>query len=123
MRNLFYVFLSIILGVTGQLLIKYGLSKMGGAIQGQVGEIARGIVFALRNPFVVLGFISYFLSAASWLIVLSRVDLSYAYPMVSLGFVFVLIGSRFVPPVEAFGLARILGTLIICAGVVLVARS
>jgi drug/metabolite transporter (DMT)-like permease len=121
LRNLFYLFLSVFLGVSGQFLIKHGLYRVG-SIEGTIPEMLRSIAFAMRNPFILMGFISYFMSASSWLILLSRVELSYAYPMVSLGYVFVVIASRFILG-EAVTLSRLLGTIVICAGVILVARS
>ena len=77
---------------------------------------------AIANKFVVLGFLCYALSAASWLVILSRVELSYAYPLISIGYILVMILSKhlFNESVTSF---RIAGTLLICAGVVLLMRS
>lgn len=68
------------------------------------------------------GIISYGVSFLLWIKVLSKVELSYAYPMVSLGYVLVMIFSYFffkenVTPI------RILGVAFIMIGVILVARS
>ena len=60
--------------------------------------------------------------ALAWILVLRRMDLSYAYPFLALNFVLIALVSRFflgetVPPM------RWVGILIICGGILLVARS
>jgi len=57
-----------------------------------------------------------------WIKVLSKVELSYAYPMVSLGYVLIMIFSYFFFK-ENITPIRIVGVVLIMIGVVLVARS
>ncbi|MBC2425350.1 SMR family transporter, partial [Clostridium beijerinckii] len=66
--------------------------------------------------------ISYGLSFLLWIKVLSKVELSYAYPMVSLGYVLVMLFSYFIFK-ENITPLRILGIAFIILGVILVARS
>lgn len=68
------------------------------------------------------GIISYGISFLLWIKVLSKVELSYAYPMVSLGYVLVMIFSYFFFK-ENITPIRILGVAFIMIGVILVARS
>lgn len=76
----------------------------------------------LTNLYVFSGLGMYVLGAGLWLYVLSRVDVSVAYPFVGLGFVMTMfLGWSFLN--EDVGLMRIGGTLLIVAGVVLVSRS
>ena len=56
-------------------------------------EILPRLLRAATNPFVVGGAVAYALSFALWLIVLTRVDLSYAYPLLSMGYVLVVVFS------------------------------
>jgi drug/metabolite transporter (DMT)-like permease len=64
----------------------------------------------------------YVLGAGLWLLVLSKVDVSLAYPFVGLGFIMtMLLGWLFLH--EGVGVERIIGTLLIAGGVVLVSRS
>jgi multidrug transporter EmrE-like cation transporter len=60
--------------------------------------------------------------AVLWLLVLARADLSYAYPLISLGFVVAAVFAHFVMG-ESLSTARIVGILLICGGVVAIARS
>ena len=74
------------------------------------------------NPFVVGGLALYALGAVVWLAVLAKVDVSAAYPFVGLGFILTMVmGYWFFG--EPLSTNRVLGTLLIVSGVVLVARS
>jgi drug/metabolite transporter (DMT)-like permease len=71
---------------------------------------------------VVFGLALYFLGALVWLLVLARVDVTMAYPFVGLGFILTMIlGAWFLSePVSAI---RIVGTLLVVAGVALISQS
>jgi multidrug transporter EmrE-like cation transporter len=71
---------------------------------------------------VVLGFALYLLSALSWLIILSRVDLSFAYPLISIGYILIMVLSRFMFN-EQLTTLRVAGTLMVCAGVFVISLA
>ena len=60
--------------------------------------------------------------ALAWIVVLSRWDLSYAYPFLALNFVLIALVSRLVLG-ESIPLIRWAGIAFICAGIVLISRS
>lgn len=120
-KNLLLIFGAVLLGVLGQLSMKHGMMKVR-LITGSVGDLAASLIKALGQPFVCAGFILYGVSALAWLVVLSRMELSFAYPMVSIGYVAVVILSRFLFG-EQVSVIRLVGTFVICLGVVLVSRS
>jgi len=76
----------------------------------------------LTEVFVLLGIFLYLISTIFWLAALSRVDLSYAYPMISIGYVLVLVLSWAIFN-ERLAFIRIAGVILICFGVLLVSRS
>jgi len=79
--------LAILIGVAGQLSLRFGMLRHP---EFRVLDMA-GV---LRNWPVLMGFICYGLSTVLYLQVLARIDLSLAYPTVSLGYVLVIIMSR-----------------------------
>ena len=81
------------------------------------------ILYAIAgNPFVLGGLLVYGLSAVVWLFVLARLDVSVAYPFVSLGFLVTMaLGCLLFG--EAFTTRKLLGTLVVMAGVWLVAAA
>jgi multidrug transporter EmrE-like cation transporter len=105
------------LGVVGQLLMKNGMNQVGAIDQFGLEIFAR----MFSNPFVILGFASYGVSSIVYLMALSRLDLSVAYPMVGIGYVLVVLLSWLVlrEPVSPL---RWLGALLIFAGVWLLGR-
>ena len=103
---------AILVGVAGQLLFKYGMTR-------RPGFRLRDIAVLTRDFPIVGGFCCYAVATLLYFQVLANLDLSVAYPTVSLGYVLVIIMSRvlFNEPVS---LTRWLAAIIICAGVVLV---
>ena len=73
-------------------------------------------------PRLALGLCMYGISTVLWLTALSRVELSYAFPFVSLSFIGIVVSARL-----AFGepatMARLLGSGMIVVGVLLVSLS
>lgn len=121
MKNLLLVIACVVLGVAGQLLLKHGMSADRDAVD-RASEVLPRLLKAARNPSVVSGFALYFLSAALWLIVLTRAELSWAYPLLSLGYVLVVVLSRLLFH-EAVTTARLLGALVVVVGVWLISRT
>ncbi len=112
---------SVITSVAGQTTIKLGVEHPDASSLGTSGALAL-IQFVLRSPLVLLGLFLYAISASAWIIVLSRVDLSYAYPFVALNFVLITIVSRLFLS-ETVPSLRWIGIGVICLGILLVARS
>jgi multidrug transporter EmrE-like cation transporter len=120
MKNFLMILVCVCLGVIGQFLLKHGMSS--GDVVDEVSEVMPRLLRAARNPVVILGFACYGLSAALWLIILTRADLSYAYPMLAMGYILVVVLSRFILN-EAVTPARALGTLVVAFGVWLISRT
>src|SRR4051812_23868855 len=118
---LLYILVSGILGVTGQILLKQGLAQLGPLTLAPDAMIGTVLSCAL-NPLIVLGLVVTVSGTFFWLITISRVDLSYAYPFASLNYVLVLVGSWLILG-EAPSAVRLVGVLAICSGVCLVART
>lgn len=106
------LFVAIFLGVIGQLLLKYGMNR-------QPDFQLTDVMALSRNLPVIGGFASYGISVLLYFKVLATLDLSLAYPTVSLGYVLVIIFSSifFKEPVS---LARWGAVGVICLGVAIV---
>lgn len=113
---------SILLSSTAQIMLKMGMSNNSVLSAIQSGSANITIKAIATNIYVIVGLALYFASAAVWLFVLAKVDVSVAYPFVGLGFVLTMLLAYFVNG-EALSAAKIIGTLCIAIGVVIVSQG
>lgn len=116
------ILLSVTITACAQLVLKAGMA--GASVQRAIaaGPGWRMLLAIALDPLVIGGLTLYFVAAAVWLFVLSKVEVSLAYPFVALGFVLTAVFGRIMFH-ETLSPARIAGTLLICGGVALLARS
>ena len=112
---------SVSLSAFAQIALKHGMSATATRDAMSAGGL-QAIAVILSNTFVLLGLVLYGLSMVFWLGVLSRIDVSQAYPFVGLGFLLTMAFGVLLLG-EAFSIQRSVGTLLVLAGVLLVARS
>lgn len=112
--------ISIMTGVLGQTSMKLGVSQGDsfGAIQGVVSLV----FLILRSPLILLGLVLYGIGALTWIAVLGRLNLSFAYPFLALNFVLIALISRLVLD-EPIPTVRWLGIGCICVGIYFVAKG
>ena len=115
------ILVDVALNVTGQLSLKYGMSKFGN-FSLSLSTLPPVFMKAATNVHVLLGLLCYGLGFMVWLIVLAKAEVSWAYPMISLGYVFTAILARLLLG-EAVSATRMAGILVTCLGVFLIARS
>ena len=118
MNVILIILAGILCASLGQVFWKLGMNAVG-AIDSLSFPT---IVMMFSSPLVLLGLCMYGLSTIFWLIALSQKDLSYVYPFIALTFIIVLLLSKFLLH-ENVGAYRIIGTLVIIAGLLLVIRS
>lgn len=121
LRYLAMLLTAVIISGTGEILLKYGMNQVG-VLSLNPSTLIHELWRTFTTPFVLLGFICIFGGSILWLAIISRVQLSYAYPMLSLGYIFVVLTSWIVLN-EQFPPMRLVGVLIIVMGVVVVART
>jgi drug/metabolite transporter (DMT)-like permease len=120
MQAVLSLIMSVTLGVVGQLFIKSGLNKLGPL------DFSTGLLNSYIRIFfsasVLVGLFIYFFGVFFWLYGLSKVDLSFAYPFVSLSYVLVFLASWWLFG-EHISALRWLGLGAICIGVYLISRT
>lgn len=121
MKSLMIILIAVSFASCGQLFLKQGILQVGD-INLSLRELFLILTKVFFTPFVLIGLICYGIGALLWLVVLSKIELSYAYPMVSLSYVIVVFGSIILFK-ESISLIRWIGLILICIGVYVVARS
>ncbi|MCP4574897.1 MAG: EamA family transporter [Deltaproteobacteria bacterium] len=120
-RYLPLILLGVLLNATAQLCLKQGMRQVGHFAFSLSNLAPIGFKVAL-NPFVFAGLVCYVVSVVVWLLALSRVEVSYAYPLLSVGYIVTAFAGQLFFG-EALGPMRWAGILVICLGVYLVTRS
>jgi drug/metabolite transporter (DMT)-like permease len=111
---------SVISVSTGEILLKYGLTKLGALDFG--GKAIESFTSIAMSPYIWAGLILFVMSSLLWLIAISKTELSYAYPLMGMGYAMVAFFSWLIFN-EALGALRILGIGVITLGVVMMSRS
>ena len=120
-RYLPLILLGVLLNAAAQLSLKQGMRTIGHFAFSLENIVPIGTK-ALINPFVFAGLLCYVISVIVWLMALSRVEVSYAYPLLSVGYIVTAFAGQFFFQ-EALGPVRWAGIVVICLGVFLVTRS
>ena len=115
------ILFGVLLNAMAQLALKQGMR--------QIGEFEFAMANALpigwqvgTNPFVALGLFCYVVSVGIWILVLARVEVSLAYPMLSMGYVVNALAAWWLFG-ENLSPSRIAGIVVICFGVWLISRT
>jgi multidrug transporter EmrE-like cation transporter len=116
-----FLLTGVLLNAGAQLLLKAGVKPLGSLSVEASTLLATGARVLTQWP-IVAGLACYVLSVAVWLVALSRVEVSVAYPMLSLGYVVNAVAAYWLFG-EALGPMRCAGIAIILVGVYVVART
>ncbi len=108
--------------VAGQLTLKAAMDRVGRIGGSQVSAAGETIMRVAKEPRLWIGLTLFGISAVFWLVVLSRVPLSVAYPSVGLSYIVVVGFSRFIQH-EHVPTLRWLGVLVIAIGIGLIGFS
>ncbi|WP_019451507.1 4-amino-4-deoxy-L-arabinose transferase [Cupriavidus sp. BIS7] len=116
-----FIFAGVLLNACAQLLLKAGVNAVGAITIDRATLFDTAFRVLTQWP-VIGGLTLYVVSVGVWIVGLSRVDVSIAYPMLSLGYVVNALAAWWLFG-EMIGPLRVAGILLILAGVFLIARS
>lgn len=116
-----YIASTIVFTVYSQVVMRWQVSQAGALPIDLMGKVKFvGLLFL--NPWVLSSIIATLFAGISWMLAMSRFEISYAYPWVSLNFILMLLfGVLFFS--ETFNSAKFLGTLLVIAGIVVISRN
>jgi len=111
----------VLLNAVAQLALKASVKDMGALSLTLNGAVPLAVRL-MSEPWLWVGLICYAVSVVIWILALSRVDVSIAYPMLSIGYIVNAIAA-WLWLGESLGAGRLLGIGIIVIGVFVLARS
>ncbi|MDW4550573.1 EamA family transporter [Defluviimonas sp. D31] len=122
MRQYFvFIVITVCLNAASQLLMKAGMSRVGEA-EFSRSKILSLALSAMTDPFIILGLTTMTISMGTHLLSLSRFDVSFAFPFLSVAYVIVAIWGFFFFG-ESMNAMRIIGICVIMLGTVILAKS
>lgn len=117
----FLAVMSVSLNALAQITLRKAMLTVG-ALPTTSSEVVPFSLSVLLNPWFISGMTCYAVSIGVWLVVLSKTEVSAAYPLLSIGYVITaLVGFFFLG--ENVTLMRVAGIAVICVGLVLIAHS
>lgn len=116
-----YIFSTIILTVYSQLVMRWQVAGAGPLPSDTSGKF-QFLVELLSNPWVATGVLATFGAGISWMLAMTRFEVSYAFPFVSLNYVLVLMASVLLFH-ESISISKVLGSLLIIFGIIVIARG
>jgi drug/metabolite transporter (DMT)-like permease len=114
-----YAIIAVIVGSVGQIILKVGTTSYSGSIANDFFSSFSSFLNILFIPQIFIGLLCYAVSALLWIVVLSHLEVSKAYPILGLSYIFVLLLS-FLFLGESLTLTKTLGSFLIVFGVVLI---
>jgi multidrug transporter EmrE-like cation transporter len=119
--SLILILVCVCLGVAGELLFKTGALSLKNVDLTASPKTLSSVLGLLGNPVIIMGFVCYGIASVLWIIVLSRLDLSFAYPVYALMFALIPLAA-FLVFKEQIPVGRWIGILLIVMGIITVLR-
>ena len=116
-----FIIATVILNATSQLLMKAGMTQVGQA-ELSASRIGSLLFSAATNPFVIFGLVTMTLSMGTHLMSLSRFDVSFAFPFLSIAYVIVAAWGYFMWG-ETMNPTRLVGIGTILLGTIILSQS
>ncbi len=115
-----YIFGCILFTVYGQLILKWRMNLKGQLPEGSA-EKAIYMAKLFLDPWLISGFAAAFVASLFWMAAMTKFEISFAYPFMSLAFVLVLVLSIIIFG-ESFTWGKVVGLILIIAGIIVTVK-
>ena len=116
-----YILATVVCTVYSQLVMRWQVGAAGELPSDGPGKV-RFIATLLVNPWVLSGIVATFFAGVSWMLAMTRFEISYAYPFVSLNYVIILAASILLFN-ESLSPPKIIGTILVIVGIVVISKG
>lgn len=113
-----YIFLTILFTVYGQIILKWRIKDLNWALNTTEGSVRMVISYLkfLFDPLIFSGFASAFIASVFWILAMTKFDITYAYPFMSISPALVFLIGVFILN-EPFTIGKLVGLVIIIIGI------
>lgn len=116
-----FIFASVLFAVYSQLIMRWQVTEAGPLPAGFSGQ-SMFVLQLLVKPWVLSGIMATFLSGVSWLLAMTRFEMSYAFPFTSLNYLLMLLAGVVLFQ-ESMSGAKLLGSGLVVVGIIIIARG
>jgi multidrug transporter EmrE-like cation transporter len=116
-----YLLMTVLFTVYGQIVLRWRMLKYG-SLPEAFSQKAYFLLKLFFDPFILSCFFSAFIASLFWMVAMTKLNLSYAYPFTSLSFVLVLVFSVLLFK-ESLDVYKIVGLIFILIGVFISSKS
>jgi len=113
----FYIFSTILFTVYGQIVLKIRIVRYG-ELPAAFNEKLVFLFKLFLDPWIISGFASAFIASLFWMAAMTKFEVSFAYPFMSLSFILVFLLSVYIFG-ETMTLGKILGLVLIIGGIII----
>jgi multidrug transporter EmrE-like cation transporter len=116
-----YIFVTIFFTVYSQIVMRSEVVKAGSLPPDLPGKMLF-VYHLFLNPWVLSSILATLFAGISWMLAMSRFEISYAYPWIGLNFVLMMLFGVLLFG-ESISMAKVVGTLLVVAGILVIARG
>lgn len=116
-----FILATIGFAVYSQLVMRWQVSEAG-PLPSEFSSQARFVLQLLVNPWVLSGIFATFLSGVSWLLAMTRFEISYAFPFLSLNYL-VMLAAGVLLFNEALSVPKLVGSGLVVLGIIIIAKG
>lgn len=116
-----YIFSTIVLTVYSQVVMRWQVSLAGSPPSAPEDKL-RFVMSLLINPWILSGIVATFLAGVSWMLAMTKFQISYAYPYVSLNYILVIIAGALIFN-ESISFMKIIGSAVVILGIIIIAKG
>ena len=120
-RDHFFIFATVFFTVYSQIIMRWKVSSAGDLPDSLSGKIYF-ILNVFLNPWVASSILATLLAGISWMLAMSRFEISYAYPWLALNFLLMMLLGWWIFD-EIINVQKLIGTIVVVTGLVIIARS
>lgn len=116
-----FILATVLLAVYSQLVMRWQVTSAGSLPAG-ISQQALFVLHLLVKPWVLSAILATFLSGVSWMLAMTRFEISYAFPFVSLNYLLVLAAGVLLFQ-EELNAAKLVGSGLVVLGIIVIARG
>lgn len=117
----FYIITTIIFTVYSQLVMRWQVVAAGPLPVDTSGKMGY-VLNLMLNPWVLSGIFATFLAGISWMLAMTKFEISYAYPFIGLNYLLVL-AAGFLLFNETLSSAKLVGSALVIVGIIVIAKG